>query len=94
LASRSPTPASFVFVLDYLFRGGPRPCCGDAADASDEGNVDISDPSFTLNWLFRGGPEPNPPGPAGCDFDPTPDDLHERFVECAYPPESCAGPAQ
>lgn len=57
-----------VFLLDYVFRGGPRPPCQDAADTNNDTRLDISDPIFLLNYLFTGGPQPSEPFPqAGVD---------------------------
>ena len=62
-------------TLNWLFRGGPDPSCLDAADANDDGQVDVSDPLFTLFFLFLEGEEPPPPGPVVPGLDPTPDEL-------------------
>lgn len=50
-----------IFILDYLFGGGPTPFCLDAADANDSAAIDIGDPIFLLNYLFTGGAPPPPP---------------------------------
>ncbi len=72
-----------IFVLNFLFTGGPGPTCSDAADANDDGQVNISDGVWILNFLFTGG-EP-PPAPLGeCGDDPTDDDLDcVSFPPCA-----------
>jgi len=63
-----------VFVLNYLFQGGPRPASLDAADSNDDGTVDLTDAVYFLNYLFLGGPPPLSPHPqAGSD--PTHDQL-------------------
>ncbi len=51
------------------------PPCLDAADANDDGLLNLSDAIAILAYLFRQGviPPPSPPGPPG--YDPTPDDL-------------------
>ena len=72
-----------VFVLNYLFLGGPEPPCQDAADSYDNGTLNITDGVRILNYLFLGGPAPPAPGPDTCGSDPTPDDL----PPCVY--ESC-----
>ncbi|MBI4606203.1 MAG: hypothetical protein HY721_29910 [Planctomycetes bacterium] len=66
-----------IFLLSFLFLGGPQPPCMDAADSNDDGKADISDAVRTLGYLFGGGttevtlPPPWPElGP-----DPTADDL-------------------
>ena len=63
-----------VFILSYLFTGGPTPSCLDAADSNDSGGtaVDLSDPIHLLYFLFIGGPEPPAPFSV-CGSDPTVD---------------------
>jgi len=53
-----------VFTLEWLFRGGRRPDCLDAADSNGSRDVDIADPVYSLNFLFIGGPAPPAPFPA------------------------------
>jgi len=63
-----------IFILSFLFLGGPAPLCEDAADADDSGLLDITDAVRILNALFLGNaslPEPSPE--AG--EDPTGDEL-------------------
>ena len=72
-----------VFILNYLFLGGPTPTCLDAADSDDNGSLNITDGVRVLNFLFLGGPEPPAPGTANCGPDPVSDDL----ATCVY--ESC-----
>ena len=64
-----------VFVLNYLFLGGPEPPCQDAADSDDNGTLNITDGVRILNYLFLGGPAPPAPGPDSCGSDPSADDL-------------------
>ena len=73
-----------VFVLNYLFLGGPEPTCQDAADSDDNGQLNITDGVRILNYLFLGGPAPPAPGPDTCGPDPTPED---ELPACVY--ESC-----
>ena len=66
--------------LNYLFAGGRQPSCLDAADANDDGTIDVSDAVQILLFLFAGGttlPEPYPelgidltPDPLRCDSYP------------------------
>jgi hypothetical protein len=69
------TISDSIYLLDFLFRGGPVPPCEDSADANDDGALDISDAVTILSYLFSGGsiPPPSPPGPPGPD--PTMDEL-------------------
>lgn len=81
-----------VWTLQYLFNGGRKPCCGDAADVNDDGKVDISDPISGLNYLFLGGATPPAPGPTmPCGVDPTSDDI-EELLPCEYPKDTCSEP--
>jgi hypothetical protein len=78
-----------VFVLSYLFNGGPAPDCLDAADSNDSGDAapDLSDPIYLLSFLFLGGPEPPAPFDE-CGSDPTVDGDYlscDAFTPCDYP---------
>jgi len=47
-----------VFMIDYIFSGGPAPdpvCLG---DADSSGEADIDDVVFLINYIFSGGPAP------------------------------------
>ena len=74
-----------IFVLNFLFLGGPAPPCTDAADSDDSAALNLTDGIFTLNFLFLGGPAPPAPFP-DCGLDETADD----FAMCA-PPAVCDG---
>ncbi len=71
--------------LTYLFIGGVKILCLDAADTNDDGKVDISDQIYILTTLFLGGRDPAPPGIRICGPDPTDDDL----APCEYPQDLC-----
>ena len=68
-----------IFVLNFLFLGGPTPSCSDAADADDSGAINITDGIYILNFLFLGGDDPPAPHPA-CGEDP---DRDADGVDCA-----------
>ncbi|MBN1419809.1 MAG: hypothetical protein JXP34_13600 [Planctomycetes bacterium] len=64
-------------IRRYLFNGAWRPACGDAADADDNGRLEITDQIMILGALFLGrsplppptwepGPDPTPETGAGC----------------------------
>jgi len=69
-----------VFLLVFLFAGGPAPTCLESGDVNDDGAFnegtmtaeppDLSDGIFLLSWSFGGGPAPPAPGPFNCGFDP------------------------
>ena len=72
-----------IFVLNFLFLGGPEPPCLDAADANDDGSIDITAAVFVFNWLFLGGESPPLPGTTQCGPDPTKDVLGCReYANC------------
>ncbi len=76
-----------VFTLNWLYLGGQRPGCMDAADANDDATVDLSDPIHFFNWQFQSGRPPPAPG-AECGVDPTPDGLDcARYDRCGGPNE-------
>ena len=74
--------AEGIFTLSYLFAEGSPPSCLDAADANDDGGIDMPDGIFILQNLFASGPAIPPPYP-GCGIDPTVDELGcSRFAPC------------
>jgi len=62
--------ADGVFLLVNLFAGGMNPNCNDAADANDDGSIDVSDVISILGFQFNGTSPPPAPFPA-CGVDPT-----------------------
>ena len=73
-----------VFVLNYLFTGGPAPGCLKSADCDDTGVLDLTDGVYLLSLLFLGGaqlPEPFP----GCGRDPTQDELTCELTRSPLP---------
>jgi hypothetical protein len=77
-----------VHTLAYLFLGGLRPLCFDAADADDSGDLDITDAVRLLGYLYLGERSPPPPGPDACGADPTEEIPREDFG-CEYPIDAC-----
>lgn len=47
-----------VYILNYLFKGGPAPDPLAAGDANCDGLVDLGDVVYLLNYLFKAGPPP------------------------------------
>lgn len=63
-----------IFLLSFLFSGGPPPTCPDSADGNDDGQLNVADAVMVLQFLFNSGetlPYPYP----GAGLDPTSDDL-------------------
>jgi EF hand domain-containing protein len=63
-----------IFILDYLYTGGGAPACLDAADADDNGKIEITDAVVILESLFLDAKAISAPYPSpGKDM--TSDDL-------------------
>ena len=78
----TPDIADAIFTLGYLFASEPAPSCLDAADANDDGALEIIDAVYLPNFLSLGGPAPPEPFPT-CNPDQTIDELGcESFVGC------------
>jgi hypothetical protein len=74
-----------IFILSFLFAGGPARDCKDAMDLDDDGEVDVSDAIALLGYLFLRGVPPAPPFPA-CGQDSAEDDgMRCRAPECRSP---------
>lgn len=50
-----------VFIINYIFKGGPAPEPEAAGDANCDGQVNIADPVYLIDYIFRGGPPPGCP---------------------------------
>ncbi|MCA8962711.1 MAG: hypothetical protein KDC38_19445, partial [Planctomycetes bacterium] len=73
LSGGFPDVADAVATLGYLFLQLPLDCL-DAADANDDGQIDLADVIYGLSYQFTDGPPPPPPFPLP-GLDPTPDGL-------------------
>jgi outer membrane protein assembly factor BamB len=54
-------PADVVYLISYLFRGGPPPRPAERGDANCDGRVSVSDVVYLVNYLFRNGLPPCQP---------------------------------
>jgi hypothetical protein len=54
--------ADLVYLVDFMFTGGPAPECFDEGDVDGNGVVpiDISDLVYLVDYMFTGGPPPPP----------------------------------
>lgn len=51
--------SDLVYLVDYMFTGGPPPLCFEEADmAASCGTLDISDLVYLIDYMFVGGPTP------------------------------------
>ncbi len=51
-----------VYLISYLFRGGPAPQYYDCGDVNCDGQVSVSDVVYLISYLFKSGPAPCFPG--------------------------------
>jgi hypothetical protein len=47
-----------VYLINYIFGGGPAPLAEQTADVDCNGVVNISDAVYLISYIFGGGPEP------------------------------------
>ena len=50
--------SDLVYLVDYMFTGGPEPPCMEEANVNALDDVDISDLVYLVDYMFTGGPEP------------------------------------
>ncbi len=47
-----------IYLINYLFKGGPSPNPIESGDVNCDGKVTVSDVVYLINYLFKGGPAP------------------------------------
>ncbi len=47
-----------VFIINYIFGGGPSPSPACLGDADGSGSISIGDAVYIINFIFGGGPAP------------------------------------
>ena len=53
--------ADLIYLVDYIFRGGPEPQSSETSDVDGScGEVNIGDLTYYVDFVFRGGPSPLP----------------------------------
>ena len=50
--------ADAVYVINYVFKGGPPPDPLAAGDANLDSAVNLADAVYLINYIFKGGPQP------------------------------------
>ena len=48
-----------VFLISYLYRGGPEPSPLEAGDVNCDGIVDLGDVVYLISYLYKNGPPPD-----------------------------------
>ena len=66
--------ADGIWILNFLFQGGPAGACAEACDADDNGDLDMLDAMSIIQYRLLNGPAPAAPFPecgieAGADCD-------------------------
>jgi hypothetical protein len=54
--------SDIVYLINYLFKGGPSPLYYNTGDVNCDGKVSLSDVVYLINYLFKSGPPPCFPG--------------------------------
>ena len=57
-SDKKTTVSVVVFLINYLFKGGPAPNPVYLGDVNCDGKVTVSDVVYLINYLFKGGPAP------------------------------------
>ncbi len=47
-----------IYLINYLFKGGPAPAIYETGDCNCDGDITIADVIYLINYLFKGGPAP------------------------------------
>ncbi len=47
-----------VYLVTYIFKGGPAPPCMAEGDANCDLTVNVGDAVYVINYVFKGGPAP------------------------------------
>ena len=53
------TTSDVVYLINYLFIGGPEPIPLESGDVTCDGDINASDVVYLINYLFIGGPPPS-----------------------------------
>ncbi|MEZ5358185.1 MAG: GEVED domain-containing protein [Candidatus Zixiibacteriota bacterium] len=48
-----------VYLVNFIFKGGPEPPVMCLADANGDANVNMGDPVYLIGYIFKGGPRPS-----------------------------------
>ena len=78
------TVSDATYALRYLFEDGAAPSCPDAADADDNGRLNLVDVVYLLTALYLAGPPL--PEPRNCGVDLTWEGEDPLLADCDYAP--------
>ncbi len=54
----APNVGDAVYLINYVFKGGPAPDPLEAGDANCDGSSNVGDAVYLINFVFKGGPQP------------------------------------
>jgi hypothetical protein len=54
------TVSDLIYLVDYMFSGGPEPTCPKEADIDGSLTIDVSDLIYLVDYMFTGGYAPLP----------------------------------
>lgn len=54
----SPNVGDAVFIISFVFKGGPAPIPIESGDANCDGNCNVGDAVYIIGYVFKGGPDP------------------------------------
>ena len=57
-SDKKTTVSDVVFLINYLFKGGPPPDPVYLGDVNCDGKVNVTDIIYLINYLFKGGDPP------------------------------------
>jgi len=57
-ADKNLTVSDAIYLINYLFKGGPAPVIYETGDCNCDTQVNVSDVIYLINYLFKGGPPP------------------------------------
>jgi len=83
-----------VYIINYVFVGGPAPVHFGVGDVDDSASVNVSDAVYLINYVFNGGPEPNCPFVQPIIIDPVDDQIVGNPIYVAVENHGIADPSE
>jgi len=47
-----------IFMINYVFKGGPRPRCPDKGDVNSDGKLNVGEAVYLIGYIFKAGSAP------------------------------------
>jgi len=55
-----PNIADVIYLVQFIFFGGPAPPCFEEGDVDGSGSINVADAVYLVQFIFFGGPPPAP----------------------------------